>query len=396
MHSFRNTGLILFLLLSLPVMNVLSQENRKFDPGTFSGSGYLQYMENIWLVPDSKQWQTMGNINNRLDLRWYKGAFTAHAGGRNMFNYGEMVYRYNPYLADMAAEDHGLMDLTFKWADDSSFYFITNIDRLNLNFTWKELEVTAGRQRINWGLNTIWNPNDIFNTFNYFDFDYIERPGCDAVRVQYYTGSTSSVQLAWKLNSDNKTTLAAMYRFSKWNYDFQILGGAMTDNIVVGGGWSGQIEGAGFTGEFSYFHPYGGLSDPEPDATFIFSTGANYTFPSTLYLHGSLIFNSDGTTNDAGWGNVFMFGREMNAMTLTPARMELFGEAAYQITPLIRGDVAGIVNPYDGSAFAGPSFDFSLTENISLFIIGQLFFGRKNTEYGNYGQMLYGRLKWNF
>ena len=393
---FTMKRIIFFFLLMLFVTNGFSQKKVKVDFGTFTARGHLQYLENIWLVPDSKQWQTMGVINNRLDFEWYKGGFSAHVGGRNTLNFGQMVYTYYPYLGEAAAIDYGLMDLTFDWASDSSYYFVTNIDRANVNYTWKNLEVIAGRQRINWGINMVWNPNDIFNTFNYFDFDYVERPGCDALSVQYYTGMTSSVQLAWKVDSDNKSTIAGMYKFNKWNYDIQVMGGKMRDDIVLGGGWSGQIKGAGFTGEFTYFHPYGGLSDPEPKSSIVGSVGANYTFPNSFFLHGSLIYNSDGTTGNAYWGNVFLGGREMSAKTLTPSRMELFGEMAYQISPLIRGDVSGIINPFDGSAFIGPSIDISLTDNIGLFLIGQLFFGEHQTEYGDYGQILYGRLKWSF
>ena len=36
---------------------------------------------------------------------------------------------------------------------------------------------TAGRQRINWGQTFVWNVNDVFNAYSYFDFDYKERPG---------------------------------------------------------------------------------------------------------------------------------------------------------------------------------------------------------------------------
>ncbi len=336
----------------------------------------------------------MRQITNRLDFGWYKGGFSVSLGGRNTLNYGQMVYEYYPYQGDAATIDYGVMDLTFDWANDSSFYFVTNIDRANINFTHKNLEVIAGRQRINWGINMVWNPNEIFNTFNYFDFDYVERRGCDALSLQYYTGMTSSVQLAWKVDSDNKNTIAGMYKFNNWNYDFQVLGGVMRDDFVLGGGWSGQIKDAGFTGEFSYFHPTDNFSDTT--LVFIGSLGANYTFKSSLYLHGSLIYNSDGTTEKAYWGNVFLPGSELSANTLIPSRMELFGEMTYQISLLIRGSVVGILNPYDSSAFFCQSVDISLTDHIGLLLLVQLFFGDELTEYDDYGQILYGRLKWNF
>ena len=48
-----------------------------------------------------------------------------------------------------------------------------------------KINFRIGRQRINWGTTTIWNPNDIFNAYNFLDFDYEERPGMDGGKFQY-------------------------------------------------------------------------------------------------------------------------------------------------------------------------------------------------------------------
>lgn len=392
----KRTSLIVSICLFFIVPNSAQENTEKTDWGTFSLNGHLQYLENVWMQPNTEKWSTMGSLNNRLDLRWYKGSFAAHVGMRNIMNYGQMVYDYYPYLADQATREFGYMDLTHQWANDSSRFFYTNVDRANLSFTHKNLEVIAGRQRINWGTNLVWNPNDIFNTFNYFDFDYVERPGCDAIKVQYYTGMLSSAQLAWKVDSDHNHTIAGMYKFHEWGYDFQLLGGWMHDDVVLGAGWSGQIEGAGFNGEGTLFVPSGNQKGGSENVVLVASAGANYTFPNSLYLHTSVIYNNEGTTGKAFLGNNVLIGRDITVKTLTPSRMEVFAEAAYQITPLIRANVAGIMNPYDGSYFVGPSVDISLTENIGLLLIGQLFFGDQLTEYGDFGQLAYGRLKWNF
>jgi hypothetical protein len=394
-QNVRLSILLIIIILTLIPTILTAQDSSKADFGKFSAKGHLQYLENVWLLPESEKWQTMGQIYNRLDFKWEKGNnISTNLGMRNISNYGQMVYDYYPYLENMALEDYGLVDLTFKLASDSSYYAFTNIDRANLDFSWQKLDITIGRQRINWGINMVWNPNDIFNTFNYFDFDYIERPGCDAVFVQYYNGMTSAMQFAWKIDSDHKSTVAGMYKFNKWNYDFQVFGGVARDDVVFGGGWSGQIEGAGFTGETSYFIPTEKSSDNKP--TFILSGGANYTFPNSFYIHSSMIYNSQGTTGKAFSGDFVVVNRDISAKTLTPSRMEILCEIAYQISPLIRGDIAGIINPFDGSAFVGPSFDISLTQNLDLTLVGQLFFGESQTEYGDYGQLYYGRLKWSF
>lgn len=387
---------IYFTILFFTGFSAFAQKDtEEIDWGTFSLNGHLQYLENVWLQPNTEKWATMGSLNNRLDLRWDKGGLSAHVGMRNIMNYGQMVYNYYPYLANQATREFGYMNLTHQWASDSSYFFYTNVDRANLRFTHKNLEVIAGRQRINWGTNLVWNPNDIFNTFNYFDFDYMERPGCDAMKVQYYTGMLSSAQLAWKVDADNNHTIAGMYKFHQWGYDFQVLGGWMHNDVVLGAGWSGQIEGAGFNGEATWFHPTEEADAGSKDVV-IASAGANYTFPGSLYLHTSVIYNSDGTTGKAFLGNNVLIGRDITVKTLTPSRMEVFAEAAYQVTPLIRANVAAIINPYDGSLFVGPSVDISLTDNVGLLLLGQFFYGDKLTEYGDYGQLAYGRLKWNF
>jgi hypothetical protein len=58
--------------------------------------------------------------------------------------------------------------------------------------------------------------------------------------------------------------------------------------------------------------------------------------------------------------------------------------------------LSAMLNPYDKSAYIGPSANFSLTDNISLMLVGQLFFGETLTEFGDYGQMYFLDLKWNF
>jgi hypothetical protein len=212
--------------------------------------------------------------------------------------------------------------------------------------------------------------------------------------MQYYTGFASSVEAAFKVDSDEKITAAAMYKFNRWNYDFQVLGGVMTDDVVLGAGWTGYIKSAGFTGEASYFRDRKEFADTT--GIVILSASANYTFRNSLYISGSFLYNSNGTTGKAGWGNAFIVLRDLSPKTFTLARYSLFGQVSYPLTPLINIDLSGIVNPNDGSFFFGPNATISLTDNITLLLVGQLFYGQPGTEFGDVGQLYYLRLKWFF
>ena len=159
--------------------------------------------------------------------------------------------------------DNGIIDLSHVWVNENSFVFHSIIDRLWMNYSHKKFDLRIGRQRINWGVNTVWNPNDLFNAFNFVDFDYEERPGSDAVRFQYYTGDFSSFEIAARPGEHiDSTVAAAMYKFNKWNYDFQVLGGNYFSDIALGLGWAGNIKNAGFKGEATYFHPRKALEIP--------------------------------------------------------------------------------------------------------------------------------------
>jgi hypothetical protein len=380
-------------LLAVCLAPFLLQAQEK--PRAWSLGGYLETLQTVWIPPGSSQWQTMGSLKNRLDFQWRPvKPLYLNIGLRNNLDYGQMVQDAYPLLGEFTSFDAGYFDLTRLWVSDSSFYFYSNLDRANLKLSLGRFEVTLGRQRINWGLNLVWTPNDIFNAFNYFDFDYAERPGCDALHAEYYTGLTSSIQVAVKIDHEDTLTAALMYRFNRWNYDFQFLGGVMEEDAVLGAGWAGQVEGAGFTGEATYFHAVEDFS--KKAGVLVGSAGLNYTFKKGLFLSGSYLYNSAGTTGPAGTGYALTLFLDISAKNFTRARHSMFASVSYPVTPLISTSLATIVNPNDGSGFTGPSIDLSLTNNLSLYFIAQVFWGGDGTEYGDYGSLGYFRVKWNF
>jgi hypothetical protein len=87
---------------------------------------------------------------------------------------------------------------------------------------------------------------------------------------------------------------------------------------------------------------------------------------------------------------------ELTAKMLSMGMFNLFGQVSYPITPLLFADFSTILNPSDGSSFLGPSLTYSIGENWEIMVNGQLFLGQSETEYGDFGKAIYGRLKWSF
>lgn len=412
--SIKVISVIVILLLFIPQYAYSQKKVR--------ATGFFEYLNNNWIPSSTYQtigfdsWQSQSTVYNRINI-WYNPTnfLEFHTGIRTNFTFGPLVAQYNKLFdyTELITYDDGYLDLTWKISSDNSNVLYQNMDRLYMKFTFEKLEITAGRQRINWGTNMVWNPNDIFNAFNYFDFNYIERPGSDAVLMEYYTGDFSSLQVAGKLSYRNEIidssfvnrklslTAAALYKFNAMGYDFQFFGGYMLTDVTAGLGWSGNIGGAGFTGEASWFRDAENFSDTT--GIVIASISGNYIFKNELMVNASVIYNSKGSTGKAyeNLGNISgslntMFSSSLNVKNLTPSRLDIFGQLSYPATPLINVSLSGMLNPWDMSAYIGPSANFSLTDNISLMLVGQMFFGETLTEFGDYGQMYFIDLKWNF
>ncbi len=391
---FRNFILFLFFLFFI--------NSAAKAQSSFSFKGYVKELNMFYKTPnpvpvsasDSLEQFLLNEIHNRLNFRWYatpKLTFALEV--RNRIYFGSIIKDF-PEYENSINQDMGLLDLGTVLISQNNWFLHSMIDRASVDYTSGKWQFTFGRQRVNWGTNLVWNPNDVFNTFSYFDFDYEERPGTDGLRVQYYTSETASAELVYKIghNSD-ETAIAGMYRFLKSSYDFQLMGGWVGKDYVLGGGWSGDIKGGGFRGEATWFKPRD-KNDPENFETFAASVSGDYTFRNSLYLHLAALFNSYGTTGDAG-GRSF-FTPTISAKLLSLGKYNLFAQTSYPITPLFSGNIAAMLNPCDGSSFIGPSLTYSIANNWEVMVNGQLFFGRSGTEYGDFGKAIYGRLKWAF
>lgn len=370
---------------------------------TIEVDGYVKDMQTFW---NAEGMPALSNnlIHNRLNFgAYFTHGFSFKAGMRNRLVWGDFL-RIGSFLGDEYAFDYGnmLVDksgyIKASWnvVDRSPDYVLnTTFDRFYLDYSSGNWQITLGRQRINWGVNLVWNPNDIFNAYSFFDFDYEERPGTDALRVQYYTGPASSVELVYKIDDTwSDMSMAGLWRVNTGGYDFQLLGGKMQSDYVVGAGLNGEIKGAGIRGEGTLFcnnEEVAGVN-----TQFVASFSTDYMFTNSLYVHVGALYNSAGATDSVGVRSNYLLSNELSVKNLSFSRWSLFVQGSYPLSPLVSADIAGIINPIDGSFFVSPSFRYSLADNVELSLMGQLFAGDPTTEFGEYGQLFYLRLKVSF
>jgi hypothetical protein len=363
-------------------------------------NGYVSNLQSAMFEEiDSSRWNTENTIHNRLNFFWYPSKqIKLSLQARNRLIYGDFVESF-PGYKEMIDSDDGFLDLSENILDGQSYILNATLDRAYLQITQGDFEATIGRQRINWGQTFVWNPNDIFNTYSFFDVDYPERPGSDAVRLQYYTGYTSSVEISGKINHNEKLTLAGLWRFSKWDYDLQMLGGIMNEQDYIGGiGWSGYIKNASFRGEAIYAHPMDNPGDTT--GVFVVSVGGDYTFANSLFIQVEALYNQlPGNSTIRGFESFYY--QPLSAKRLSFTEYNFFVQASYPVTPLFNASLSGIYYPKYAGYFIGPNLTYSLTQNLKTSFIIQSFSG----EFEQPGlqekerrsvTMPYLRFKWSF
>jgi hypothetical protein len=379
------------IVLALPQFAVA--QNRSWDV-----SGYLKYLysnSNRSSYPDPLNDHL---IHGRLNTRWYPSDWLTFAAGlRVRAWYGSSVGT-DPGFTNQLKSDYSIhgLDGELWYSRDSKTRGYAELDRFYLDMNRGNVQVTAGRQRVAWGTSLVWNVIDLFNPMSILDFDYEERPGADAVRLQYYTGAVSHVEIVAKPSRDKyKATYAGLGAANTHGYDFFILGARQNNRFVLGGAWSGHIHGAGFRGELklseppSHGRPTGFplpvniFRDLTGDTQVAFSAvlSADYAFSNTLYIHTEALFNRNGRTKDIG-----MYWPQINEVgLLSPSRWSLFQEVAYDFHPLVRGDVFVLYNPLDNSFLAAPSISWNMLANLDVMVIAFIAEGNERAEFGDFG-----------
>jgi len=384
MHLFLKILFIVYLLCAQTIV-AQEKETKLFLTGYIKNLHELSFVDNL----EQLQWTTL--LHNRLNFKYIpSNTITTRLELRNRIFYGDNIKNI-PGFSNIISRDDGWVDLSWNPIDNNSIVFNTTIDRALVNYTKGNWDITLGRQRVNWGKNLVWNPNDIFNTYNFLDFDYEERPGSDAVRIQYFLDGFRKIELAAKKgNRKDDHIIALMYNFNKGSYDIQLLSGIYQKDWVIGAGWAGNLKNAGFKGEVSYFLPYESYIGSKNVVSAAISV--DYAFKKGVYINGSLLYNN--AANDVMGGLENLIFANVSAKNLMPYEFSGFLQLSKEFSPIFSGSISTIYSPTEHSVIAIPSFNYSLATNWELNFTGQSFF--EFAEYQILGNSFFVRLRWSF
>ena len=356
----------------------------------FQLGGYIKYM-NINQFANIDTIYTDNLIHNRLNFKYFANdSWTFSLEIRNRLFYGETM-KINPSFASSIGHDNGEIDMSWNLINEHSLLFNTTIDRANIEFNRGKWNVRAGRQRINWGINMAWNPNDLFNAYNFVDFDYQERPGSDALRIQYYNKPMSQIEVAVKpAGNIDRSIMAARYLFNKKGYDFQFIGAHYLNDIAAGIGWAGKIKKIGL---FFIFFGHTALSFSV--WILVSSISFDYTFSKGIYMNLAGFYNSAGSKN-GNFTKALSSYNTLTAKNLLPTKFAVFVNISGTFTPIFGGGLSMMYLPDIQGTFFIPTLNYSIKENWDLDFVGQILFAEYPSKYRNVSNALFFRLRWSY
>ena len=383
----------MIILIDLATINAQDQVESKWKD-KISFSGYLRYMNSSSVI-NSDSTIKDNLIHNRLRIKLdLNSRFNAVVEMRNRAFFGQAT-KINPNLGNILNNDMGELDLSCVPYDQKELVIHSIFDRAYIKYSSDKWELRIGRQRINWGVNLAWNPNDLFNAYSLIDFDYQERLGVDALRLQYYIGEMSTIEISAQpgMNID-ESIFAGLWKFNLNGSDFQFLFGNYYEDVAIGFGLATNIKNAGVTIESTYFNPKNNSKTSEGLST---SFSVDYSTKSGIYFNSSFLFNSLGSTKKSTDDNLFgSFLTDISAKRLMPSKLTYFTQVSGNFTPAINGSMTIFHMKGEEMLLIMPSITYELKENLDTMLLAQLIYNQIESNFNSMGVGIFLRCAYNF
>lgn len=278
---------------------------------------------------DETLWQNM--TSQKLNFNWsINNSFDLYISSRANFSIGNSDIL--KLIKGTSTDENNLMKLSYSLVDKEDKWLSFALDRLALRWATDQVEITLGRQRINWGNTILWNPNDVFDSYPFFNFMYTERMGCDAVRVAFYHDEVATSEIAVSADREGSPTAAILHRNLYRKFDYQLLGGVYRGHyLFAGGGFTTELNKFNIRFEGSYFHDFHKVSEKQNVVQV--SMGMDKVFSNNFILQTEVLYTNK--PYDISDLTVYHVHNKPTLRELTTSRWSFAGQIYYPFSNLL-------------------------------------------------------------
>lgn len=278
------------------------------------------------------------------------------------------------------------------------------LDNAYMQFSYRALDITMGRQQLSLGTGYAWNPTDLFNFKTLIDPTY-EQPGHNAVRFDLMLGQKASFLAIWEMHDESKNSTVfgrlkirpggGRFEFSAVGAKARVLRFSGTrfvryqDRIMVGTDFVGEIAGVGVWGEAAW-------NDLEFGGDYIETLiGCDYTFDFQTYFLFEYFHNGQGEKYWHAYGVddwLLMLGGYRKSL----GRDFIFSYWEHPFHDLINGGFSIIGNLNDASLMINPRITWYPFQDVETILTGSLNPKKDGTEFGTFDPSGFIRVRVSF
>ncbi len=360
----------------------------QFSPTKIKGKFYLQDYNKLRLDLAS---EISRNITLDADI-----VYQTFHGKKNYNTFDFIPSRLvKNYLGEFPGETENIIN-QFAFENKDEGY----LDNVFVTLYLGDFTFRVGKQQLPMGSGYSWNPTDIFNDKNLMDPTY-EKRGINAFKGSYQFSSEGELTAVIQIK-DNFSSSSKMLRIKNHLLGFDIsLSYAEKEESILdihsfsdnnqkrrlyGADFSGQIFGLGFWGEGAYNSRENGFDYTQA------LVGVDYTFENQIYLMTEYYYSGLGKKNYRNY-TIEDWIRLLGTAGENLGQKYLSLGQRYPILELLDWSNFFLINLDDESGMLYPWFDYSYNDNTILTIVGYIPFGKRESEFGEFGAGGFARIK---
>ncbi|HUX14278.1 MAG TPA: hypothetical protein VMW87_14715 [Spirochaetia bacterium] len=244
--------------------------------------------------------------------------------------------------------------------------FNLDLRKLYLSVYTNLMDISVGRQIINYGVGTLFSPIDAFSTPTLSDLNY-ERSGSDVVRLQLPFGDVSGVDAVTTVSDSLSGLTSAVKLYTNIaDYDVGAVGlyrGADRE-FIAGIDFKGDLV-LGIHGEAVQHFLYDSRK-----SFFEGMFGADYSFGGKLFLSAEYYYNGDPATPGSLGPTAVASARR-----LFLNEHYLYSDVRYLLNELSSVGVSGVFDLSAGSLLGTAQYAYNIAQNADLLAYVRYFRG---------------------
>ncbi len=223
------------------------------------------------------------------------------------------------------------------------------------------MDISMGRQIINYGVGTLFSPIDAFSTPSLTDLDY-QRSGSDVVRLEIPFGEVSGLDAVSTVSQKVTGLTSALKLYTNVaDYDVALVGlyRGVRNELIAGADFKGDLL-VGIHGEAVQHFLY----DPWR-SYFEGMFGADYSFGGKLFLAAEYYYNGDpvapGSIAAADLASALAAAQQVFIN-----RHYLYGDVRYLLNDLTSVGISSVVDLSAGSLLTTAQLAYNVVQNADL------------------------------